>query len=251
MNITELVDELHDELDGFANCAVIVKIDDRIVFEKNLNVSFPAASLIKLPILACAMENLNFEDLISLKKSNIVGGAGVLQILQSGEFTVSQILGLMISVSDNTAANLIINELGMKKVNSWLQGNGFPETHLNRYLMDVSALEKGIDNRTTASEALRLLELISKKADKQTKDWFLNQQARYKLPGAFDELGWPIQVFNKTGEGNGVDHDVARFITTNHITDVAVLSTSQSDRTKTLQMMQQVGLSIANYELDM
>ncbi|WP_255222755.1 serine hydrolase, partial [Shouchella clausii] len=59
---------------------------------------------------------------------------------------------LMIIVSDNTATNLIIELLGIEKINQLFKDLGFNNTSLNRKMMDFEALKNGIDNTTTARD---------------------------------------------------------------------------------------------------
>ncbi|GAK47221.1 hypothetical protein LOSG293_030600 [Secundilactobacillus oryzae JCM 18671] len=246
MNEAELKGELTTRLSTMTNAAALVDLNGEQLIAKNADSIFPAASLIKLPILKVALEKLDLNQQLVLKTDQVVGGAGVLQNFKEGRYTVRHLLSLMIVVSDNTAANLIIDAVGMTTINDWLSTHGFSATRLNRKLMDRIALSQGRENTTSANEMMTIFELILETAPASVLDWFLNQQMRFKLPGAFDELGWPIDVYNKTGEGNGVDHDIARFAVADQLVDIIVLTQNQVDRSKTLLDLQQLGLTVAN-----
>lgn len=246
MTDKQLTDRVTEVINNdWLTIGMVVKLDGKIVFEKNEADVFPSASLIKLAILNYVLDqqvDLDAEFIVSSKNS--VGGAGVLQLLSKQQWRLQDLLALMISVSDNFASNVLINHFGMGNINCYLQANGFSATRLNRQLMDSDALAKGIDNVTTAKESLRLLSMALGHGKKVSR-WFANQQSRYKLPGNFDESGINIQVFNKTGEGNQIDHDVARFVVGSHTADVALLTVSTADRLNVIRVFNQVGQLVA------
>lgn len=220
---------------------IIINLDGQIVYEKNAQDVFPSASLIKLAILNEILDSqVDLKQSIVVSDKKPVGGAGVLQLLSQDKWQLRDLLALMISDSDNFASNILIQHFGMKAINHYLETHHFQATRLNRYLMDSHALEQGVDNQTDAAESLRLLEMALNHGDIVT-NWFKNQQFRYKLPGNFDELGDAIQVFNKTGEGNQVDHDVARFVYGKHSLEIAMLTLSTSDRMNVISIFNQVG----------
>ena len=101
----------------------------------NEEVVFPSASLIKLFILM----TLNKEDYnkkIELKKEDKVGGCGILKVMGDGlSLTVKDIAYLMICLSDNTATNILIDYIGMDKINSCIKEKGFAQ------ISDSSELE--------------------------------------------------------------------------------------------------------------
>ncbi|KRK49516.1 serine hydrolase [Secundilactobacillus kimchicus] len=220
---------------------LIVKVADQTIFAHRARQLFPAASIIKLAILATLMDQE--EDMakpIRLASQGVVGGAGVLQELGSGTYSLRDVAALMISVSDNTAANLLIDYLGMATINDWLGRNGYHETGLNRRLMDVGALKQGRENTVSAAESERLLVHLLTRYP-VVRSWFFNQQFRYKLPGVFDELDTAVKVANKTGEGPNIDHDVAWFETDSQVVTVAVLTAGIPGRQQALAFIQSIG----------
>lgn len=82
-----------------------------------------AASIIKLPILACALETvtageLSLDEQITVTQQDIVGGSGNIQSRGAGvSYSIDELLHAMIAQSDNVAANLVIGRLGMDTVN--------------------------------------------------------------------------------------------------------------------------------------
>lgn len=225
---------------------MIVKLDNQTIIEQHSREIFPSASLIKLAVLNYVLDgDFDLDEKILVADKKPVGGAGVLQLLSQKQWQLRDLLALMISVSDNFASNVLIAHFGMGSINRYLDQLAFEGTRLNRYLMDSAALKQGIDNQINASEALQLLEMALAHGPMVTS-WFSHQQSRYKLPGNFDEAGSRIQVFNKTGEGNQIDHDVARFVYGNHLMDVALLTISRSQRMAVIQRFNQIGQLLAD-----
>lgn len=128
----------------------------------------PAASLIKLPILATALRAVHRGELDLAKRYAIrirdrAGGSGVIQTLRRGlHLTVEDLLTLMITISDNTATNRIIDLVGIDQVNAFCRGVGLEHTRLVGPLQQpperqTEAQRAGERNRTSAADMLGLL----------------------------------------------------------------------------------------------
>jgi beta-lactamase class A len=95
-----------------------VNPNDRLEFRFNASEVFPAASVIKLPMLIDALRQvqagvLKLEDRHTMQASDHATGSGVLQVMDAGlEPTLRDLLTLMIVVSDNTATNMTLDALG-------------------------------------------------------------------------------------------------------------------------------------------
>lgn len=239
MSLRTNIDELVATYNG--QISVCLYDTDELIYGYQEHAQVPAASLIKLAILATQLNrHENLSQAIQISETPQVGGAGVLKLLGQSQWSLHDVLGLMIADSDNYAANVMINHLTMASVNEWLKQNGYQETSLQRRLMDVNARAKGLDNLTSAFEALRLFrDLMSDYP--MTHEWFLNQQFRGKLPLTMDETADDVKIYNKTGEGPFIDHDVARFSNQNHDIDVAVLTWGSSDRLATISLIAKIG----------
>src|SRR5690554_1292957 len=82
----------------------------------------PAASTIKLFILAALLDSHGLSGEIELRPGDQVGGSGVLNSLSAGRsWSVRDLATLMIIVSDNTATNVLIDLLGVEFINGWIQ----------------------------------------------------------------------------------------------------------------------------------
>jgi beta-lactamase class A len=129
---------------------------------------FPQASSIKIPILIRVYEDVEqgkfrLDDRVTLTEKDLVGGSGDLQKeLKKGPLTltVKEIAKAMIESSDNTATNYLIRRVGKDTVNRWLDQHGFPETRLQRIMMDSAAAEADRENISTPREMAGIADLL-------------------------------------------------------------------------------------------
>ena len=80
----------------------------------------PTASLIKFPIMATAYEyaeqkKIKLSTLVELKETDKVPGSGILttHFSAGSKFSVRDLIRLMIVYSDNTATNMVIDQIGL------------------------------------------------------------------------------------------------------------------------------------------
>ncbi len=126
----------------------------------------PSASIIKLPVMVEAMEQVIAGTFVLSEKhvlteADKTGGSGVLQAYAAGsQITNLELVTLMMTHSDNTATNLLIHKLGKDTVNRRIRTMGLRQTQLNRIMMDTAAVRRGIENYVTAREMNTLLTAI-------------------------------------------------------------------------------------------
>ncbi len=133
---------------------------------------FPSASLIKVAVLVALLEevktgSMRLDERIGMIARDRVGGSGVLKHMASGlDLTVEDAAWLMITLSDNTATNLLLDRLNIRTVGSRMEALGLPRTkiHSKTFLrstsvaMDSSA-KYGL-GVTTPDETVRLFTLL-------------------------------------------------------------------------------------------
>jgi beta-lactamase class A len=68
----------------------------------------------------------------------------------------------MVTLSDNTATNVLIDRLGMENIARRMQSLGLPGTKLRRHMMDTAAALRGDENVSTPDELARLLQILAK-----------------------------------------------------------------------------------------
>ena len=175
-----------------------------------------AASVIKLPLFVEAFRQerdglLSMDEVFSIRPEQKMPSCGALTYLHDGlTVTLRDLCVLMIIVSDNTAANLLIDRLGMNAVNACMRSLGLSQTTLRRKLFDGEASARGIENTITAREMGTLLEKIyrgecvSPRADAEMLSILADQRLNGKMP--FFLHG--TKIAHKTGEDAGITHDV-------------------------------------------
>ena len=135
----------------------------------------PTASLIKMPVMVAAYrmvdrKELDLAKMIALEETDKVPGSGILTThFSSGlQLSLRDAIRLMIRYSDNTATNLVVDEIGLPTTAAAMETLGFPQTRLNSKVYrgetsiapDRSKLY-GLGS-TTANETVNLLEQIHK-----------------------------------------------------------------------------------------
>lgn len=181
-----------------------------------------AASLIKLYIMGTVYEN--YDSLVNLH----------------GKEQIDSNLKAMITVSDNDAANTLVNWLGsgddangMEMVNNFCQAHGYTETSMGRLLLHSK--ENG-DNYTSVRDCGRFLKEIyylnngiatdSTLSHADSMFALLKQQQRVnKIPADLPE---GVQVANKTGELTDVENDAGIIYNTPQGIDLVVCFMSEN-----------------------
>jgi len=185
---------------------------------------FGAASTVKIPLMAEIFRGIDrgewsLEDRRVLGPEDIARGSGVLLHLHLGiEVTLADLLYLMISISDNTATNVLIRQAGMEAVNGAMRELGMTRSVLAREMKGRPALPDEGENWATPDDyAAVLLAILADRAASPAscaamRDLLAKQQnarriARY-LPED-DAIRWG----SKTGSVKGVTNDVG-FVST-------------------------------------
>ncbi|NEO83876.1 MAG: serine hydrolase [Spirulina sp. SIO3F2] len=110
----------------------------------NGTTEFMAASTIKLPLLFFFFQGVDqgkiaLDEPLIMEPDLIVGEAGNMQFQAPGTtFSALETVTQMITISDNTATNMIVQRLGgQERVNQRLQQQGLTQTRLNNVLPDI------------------------------------------------------------------------------------------------------------------
>jgi beta-lactamase class A len=143
-------------------------------FHLNGDTAMPTASLIKVAVLVEAYRQADAKKLdlgktVTLTKDDKVPGAGILtpHFSDGATFPVRDAVRLMIVYSDNTATNLVLDQVGIQNVNDTTKAFGLPETRVNAKVyrgsttsVDPARTKTYGLGSTTANEMVKLLESI-------------------------------------------------------------------------------------------
>lgn len=188
--------------------------------------TFPTASTIKVPILVTLFHKvqkgpLRLEDPVIMTQADQMPGSGILQFFRAPhQLLLVDAAEFMISESDNTGTNLVIDKLGIRTVNNYVDSLGFAHTRLWAKVFQRAATTIDADSSrkyglgvTTPLEMAKILALIyrgeavSPEASKQMvtmlqhQFWGANEIPRYMPPG--------VKVAHKTGSDDDTRSDVA------------------------------------------
>jgi beta-lactamase class A len=191
----------------------------------NAQQQFPTASCIKVPILVELFRQaeagaLALDEQVVLRAQDQVPGTGVLKDLQPGlRLTLEDLATLAITVSDNTAANLLIDRLGQSAINACIAALGMKDTHLGtRFVFDAPERNVG-----TPADFCRLLTLLARRAildgaacdrllDMLGRQQYVDYIPRYLPFNRFAEefgLSQELSIANKVGMLAGTTNDMA------------------------------------------
>jgi beta-lactamase class A len=126
--------------------------------------------------------------------------------------TLRQLCELMITVSSNFAANLLIDRLGVDNIRRTVTALGADGMQVLRGVEDQQAFDKGMNNTTTARGLLVLLDRIAHgqavdaKADAEMIEILKRQKFNDAIPAGVP-VGVPVA--HKTGNITRIHHDAA------------------------------------------
>ena len=167
------------------------------------NQKWRSASMIKVFILATAMEmvkdgNLSLDQNLTLHSYDKVGGAGILGGYATGsQLSLRTVLKLMITESDNTATNMIIDLVGMQTINDYIKEKNYSDTILQRKMMDFNGKEN-YSSVKDLGEIFRKIynrECVSPECDSVMIEFLLGQTDTECLNTALPNL----KIAHKTG----------------------------------------------------
>lgn len=194
---------------------------------------FPTGSSIKIPILIelhkqAAEGKYKLTDQRWVERQDKVGGSGV--IVNFGDHTsqlsLSDLAKLMIVLSDNTATNMLIDQVGMANVNRTLDELGLKQIRLRRKMIDQAASARGDENTAAPREAMALMEKLyrGQVVNKQLSDDALKILKIRKDSPIPRLLPDSVEIANKPGDIEGVACDWAVVYVPNRPYAIAVMT---------------------------
>jgi len=187
--------------------------------------TFPTASLIKVAVLVTLFDmvekgEIALDDRITLLKVDKVPGSGTLQFMHDGlEITVRDAAWLMITISDNTATNLLLDKAAIRKVWLKMEALGLPHTkiHAKSFLRITSlapdsSVKYGL-GVTTPNEMARLFQLLAEgkavnpRADSTMLDFLAHNEDGHMLQRSVPGVSAP----HKTGTNEDMRTECALF----------------------------------------
>lgn len=201
----------------------------------NANSSMPAASTIKIPVMVevfrrLALGQFDLNRSIGLLGSDRDSGSGSLCYARAGSrYTVGRLLTLMITVSDNTATNMLIRLVGRSSINQTMQNLGLTRTKLTDFIRSDGPIRYAL--RSSPQDMIRLLEAMAD--HRLIDDWssgemiaiLSGQQHNGLIP---QPLPVGTEIAHKTGELHDTLNDVGIVFLHQEPYAIAVMTTNLS-----------------------
>lgn len=203
---------------------------------------FPTASLIKVPILVTVHDlvrrgMLSLDDPISMLRIDQVPGSGILQYLHNGLLlTVNDAATLMITISDNTATNLLLDRIIIRRVWDKMDSLGLKDTrvHSKSFLRSASiAMDSSVKyglGVTTPNEMARLFEMLArgKAVGPSADSAMLALLEKNTYDTMLQRFAGGVRAAHKDGEGDKVRAECSLFYLRNRVV-VCVLTMDNAD----------------------
>jgi beta-lactamase class A len=242
--------------------AILDLTDGRILL-RNADRVFPTASSIKIAILlelyrqdqearSGAKGKAKLDDLYTFDPKNLVEDSQIMAGLTVGVTRVTNrdLAQFTVAVSDNAAANVLIDRVGMQNVNATLRNLGLTKTMLRRKMMDIAAARRGDENVATPQEMTRLLEMIykGKVLNKELNDQFIKQLKTLKKDNYLSyELPADVELADKPGSLDGVRNDLGIVFAPNRPFAITVMTAYDRDEKAAERAISEVAVEAFHY----
>ncbi|MGB7443149.1 MAG: serine hydrolase [Coleofasciculaceae cyanobacterium] len=182
----------------------VVDLDTGAYLDWDGGLIFAAASTIKVPILVAFFQavdagEIRLDEVLTMQPEMVAGGSGNMQYKPAGsQFTALDVATKMITISDNTATNMLITRLGgvnllNQKFSSW----GLTTTVIRNPLPDLAGT-----NTTSPKELAHLMSMVNQGQllSMRSRDWLLGIMRQTENSSLLPKgLGQGAMIAHKTG----------------------------------------------------
>jgi len=239
------VQEISGRVDGVVGYSIVDLTSGERVGRLE-SATFPTASAIKLAIVyelfkQAEEQKIRLTDMVTLDRAQAVGGTGVLVEMGTPTLSIRDYAVLMVTLSDNTATNVLIDRLGMTHIAARMQALGLNGTKLRRHMMDTAAARRGDENVSTPDELARLLKIMNDGMPQAIE--LLKKPKENRLRKGLPE---GVQSADKSGELEGVRVDAGIVFAKNRPYVLSVMTTFLKDEAEGERAIEE--MSRAAYE---
>jgi beta-lactamase class A len=199
----------------------------------NAYAQMPAASTIKIPVMVEVFKRLENGDFdlnrkVTLQASDRDWGSGDLCDARVGsKYTVSRLLTLMITVSDNTATNMLIRLVHRNQINDEMADLGLTQTWVHDYIRSDGPIRYAL-----RSSAHDMVKLMTEMARNQLIDEWSSREMISIMTGQHHNGLLPVPlprgtvIAHKTGELHDTLNDVGVVYLNSEPYAIAVMTTN-------------------------
>ena len=237
------VEEITARLDGVAGY-VFVDLTSGEKIGHLERETFPTASTIKIAIVyelfkQASEGRIRLDETMVLDRKKAVGGTGVLVEMGTPTLSIRDYAVLMVTLSDNTATNVLIDRLGMDAIAKRMQGLGLNATRLRRHMMDTAAAKRGDENVSSPDDLGRLLQAMPPEGVELLKKP-KESRLRRGLPA-------DVETADKPGELDGVRVDAGIVYAKNRPFVFCVMTTFLKDEEEGERAIEEVAQAAYDY----
>jgi beta-lactamase class A len=229
--VQKVLEEARQEIEDYNGVAglYVWDLDKDFGYGIRPDEQFFTASIIKVPIMVAVYRKvdageLEFSQQIEIKEEDWAAGAGWLQWEKAGtKQTVGDLLLLMMTQSDNVAANALVRTVGgADHVNEVARSMGADDTLLYQKVSSERGVVPALDNRSTPRDMATMMRQIAegKAASEKSCGYMIDLMHQDKLdwwldaglpPGvdAANKAGWLYRVYDEVGI---VENDDRRYV---------------------------------------
>src|SRR5687768_17518291 len=254
--LRRVLDSIADAHHGIVGYSVI-DLENNAAISRRGDETFPTASLIKVAILVTVYDlvakgELSLNDPLTVLKIDQVPGSGVAQHLHPGTIlTVHDAAWLMITISDNTTTNLLLDRIIIRRVWDKMEALGLKHTKVhsksfrrNSSVAMDSSVKYGL-GVTTPNEMARLFELLArgKAVDPVSDSTMLDILRHNNDDTLLQRFAGGARAAHKTGATDAVRTECSLFYLRNRVV-ACVMTKENKDQRWVLDTEPQ--LTIAN-----
>lgn len=136
------------------------------LYSYNAGMQMPSASTIKVLIMAELLRRVENGELDLNQRVSVAQEDKLLDsiigCLDQSDYSLRDLIVMMIIESDNTATNVLIDIAGFEPVNRMASELGLENTSLQRKMLDFKAAEEGRQNYSSAADMDKIMQMIGR-----------------------------------------------------------------------------------------
>ena len=188
------------------------------IINYNKNDVFISASLIKIPIALCILNEINdkkiaLDSIINIEEIDVLEDNKRFKT-NVFKYRIEELLTWMIIESDNSSTNVLIKYLGFNKLNEYFKDIGLKDTKLERYMLDDEAIRNKKNNYTSLEDMYLCFKYIVENSILTPKlcKFFLDILYKQKINNQIPRYINDITFAHKTGGLDYLNSDVGVFV---------------------------------------